>query len=30
MEQTLAGYDALLKLCPELAELERRLRQILG
>lgn len=30
MAETLKGYDALLKLCPELAELERRIRQILG
>jgi hypothetical protein len=30
MVENLSGYDALLKLCPELAELERRIREILG
>lgn len=30
MEQTLNGYGALLQLCPELAELERRIREILA
>jgi len=30
MGQTLNGYGALLQLCPELAELERRVRQVLG
>jgi len=30
MAETLNGYDALLQLCPELAELERRIREILG
>ena len=28
MAETLTGYDALLQLCPELAELERRIREI--
>lgn len=28
MKETLAGYEALLRLCPELAELERRLRAL--
>jgi hypothetical protein len=28
MAETLAGYEALLRLCPELAELERRIREI--
>lgn len=27
MAETLKGYDALLRLCPELAELERRIRE---
>jgi hypothetical protein len=30
MGQTLNGYGALLQLCPELAELERRIREILA
>lgn len=30
MAETLKGYDALLRLCPELAELERRIREVLG
>ena len=30
MKQTLTGYGALLQLCPELAELERRIREVLG
>lgn len=30
MKETLSRYGALLKLCPELAELERRIREILG
>lgn len=30
MQETLRGYDALLKLCPELADLERRIREILA
>jgi hypothetical protein len=30
MTQTLNGYGALLQLCPELAELERRVREILA
>jgi hypothetical protein len=30
MNQALNRYDALLKLCPELAELERRIREIVG
>jgi hypothetical protein len=30
MEQTLSGYGALLQLCPELAELERRVRELFG
>jgi hypothetical protein len=30
MEQTLTGYRALLQLCPELAELERRIRESFG
>lgn len=30
MAETLRGYDALLQLCPELAELEQRIRQILA
>jgi hypothetical protein len=30
MLETLKGYDALLQLCPELAELEQRIRQILA
>lgn len=29
MSQALSGYGALLKLCPELADLERRIREIL-
>jgi hypothetical protein len=30
MGQTLNGYGALLQLCPELAELERRIRELCG
>ncbi len=30
MNQALNGYGALLQLCPELAELERRVREIVG
>lgn len=30
MQQTLSNYRSLLKLCPELAELERRIRETLG
>ena len=30
MGQTLNGYGALLRLCPELAELERRIRDLFG
>ena len=30
MGQTLNGYGALLQLCPELAELERRIRELFG
>ncbi len=30
MRQTLANYTGLLKLCPELARLENRLREVLG
>ena len=30
MLETLRGYDALLQLCPELADLERRIREILA
>jgi hypothetical protein len=30
MGQTLNSYGALLQLCPELAELERRIRDIFG
>jgi len=30
MAKTLSGYGSLLQLCPELAELERRVREILG
>ncbi len=29
MAETLKGYDALLRLCPELADLERRIREVL-
>ena len=30
MAKTLSSYGALLQLCPELAELERRIREALG
>jgi hypothetical protein len=30
MQETLKGYDALLRLCPELEDLERRIREILA
>jgi hypothetical protein len=30
MERTLNGYSALLRLCPELADLERRIQEALG
>ena len=30
MNQALNGYGALLQLCPELAELERRIREVVG
>ncbi len=30
MQQTLSNYRSLLALCPELAELETRIRQILA
>jgi hypothetical protein len=30
MTKTLSGYGSLLQLCPELADLERRVRQTLG
>ena len=30
MKETLSRYDALLRLCPELADLEQRIREMLG